>query len=140
MRARPLILLAALLLAGCGSQQALRARAWAAGRDIAELEACMGVPAHTDALGNGDRIAQWDYTEPATQTTLPLADLALLPLALPISLAGAGSVAINGSGSCHAIATVRDGHVTGLRYSGDNGGVSGRDAVCAPIVRECLQP
>jgi hypothetical protein len=130
--------LIALVLAGCAAHQARDAREWAAGRPLADLESCMGIPAHTDTR-DGTTWAQWDYAEPPSTQTLPFADLALLPITLPISLASAGSASIASAGSCHAIATVRDGKVTALRYAGDDDGLTGPDAVCAPIVRRCLR-
>jgi hypothetical protein len=131
--------LAAAILGGCGAQQARQARNWAPGRTLGDLESCMGVPAHVDER-QGLAIAEWDYQEPPTTETIPLADLALLPVTLPISLATAGSITLARAGSCHAIATAQDGTVTGLRYSGDSDGLSGRDAVCAVIVRGCVRP
>ena len=137
-----------LALAGCASHEAHQVQAWAAGRNLAELEQCAGKPDRTDALPDGSSIAQWDYTEPnATDTaSLPAQAIgaaltaAAAPIALPISLVSTANPTIGmpASGSCHAIATVRGGVVTQLRYSGPNGGMSGPDAVCAPIMRECL--
>ncbi len=145
---RPICL--ALLLAGCASHQAHEVQAWAAGRSLAELEQCAGKPSVTDALADGSAIAQWDYAEPAGSTSLPLpiaaaagiAEAALGPVAMLASLAGAGnaSASFSNAGACHAIATVRGGVVVRLRYAGPNGGLSGPDAVCAPIMRECLTP
>ena len=147
MRWHTLIL--AVLLAGCASQQAQDVRAWAVGRSIAELEQCAGRPTSTDDLPDGSHIAQWDYTEPNGSTSVPLpfaavadaVDLLAAPIAFlaPLATAGSASVSFASSGSCHAIATLREGRVTQLRYSGPNGGVSGPDSVCAPIMRECLR-
>lgn len=146
MRRYPLVL--AALLAGCASHEAQEVRTWATGRSIASLEQCAGKPSATDTLPDGSSIAQWDYTEPTTNTSLPvpvtfLADLTTFIYA-PIlaAFAGVGTISTqwSNSGSCRAIATVRDGIVTRLRYAGPNGGLSGPDAVCAPILRECLRP
>ena len=146
MRWHPVILVA--LLAGCASQQAQHVRAWAPGHTLAELEQCAGKPTAADALADGSSIAQWDYAEPNSTASAPvlvgvaadLVDMAMAPVAPLALLAGAGSpsVSMSTAGACHAIATVRDGRVTQLRYSGPNGGLSGPDAVCAPIMRECL--
>ena len=130
--------LIALAVAGCAAREAGEARAWAAGRALADLESCMGVPTRTDAR-DGLVWAEWDYSEPTTTQSIPFADIALLPVTLPVSLASAGSASIASAGSCHAIATVRDGRVTAFRYAGDDDGFAGRDAVCAPLVRGCLR-
>ncbi len=145
MRWYPLVLVA--LLVGCASHEAQEVRIWAAGRSIAELEQCAGKPSATDTLPDGSAIAQWDYTEPSTNTSLPvpvtfLADLTAFiyaPVLAPFAGIGTISTQWTSSGSCRAIATVRDGRVLQLRYSGPNGGFSGPDAVCAPIMRECLR-
>ncbi|CAH2606497.1 conserved exported protein of unknown function (plasmid) [Rhodovastum atsumiense] len=138
---RPLFtLVAVLLLTGCAARQAREARTWAVGRTLAELQSCMGVPDRTAPLPDGGLVAQWGRSEAATSASLPLfADLALLPVTWPISLASAGSVSVGSAASCRAIATVRGGRVESLRYAGDSDGVSGRDAVCAPVVRGCVR-
>ena len=130
---------ALVALSGCAARQAHEAQAWAVGRSIAELEQCAGKPAATDALPDGTTIAQWDYAEPNASAAVPV------PLALigdlvfaPLALVGSTSASVSTAGACHAIATLRGGVVTQLRYSGPNGGVSGPDAVCAPIMRACL--
>jgi hypothetical protein len=55
--------------------------------------------------------------------------------------APAGSLLLTiGGGSCRAIAVVKDGVVTGLRYAGPGDSLSGRDAVCGTdIVRGCMR-
>ena len=71
--ARQVILASALLvLSSCASHQAQEVRNWAAGRSIAELEQCAGKPSSTDTLPDGSTIAQWDYTEPTANSTVPI--------------------------------------------------------------------
>ena len=140
--------MAVLALSACASHQALEVQAWAAGRSLAELELCAGKPSATDALADGSTIAQWDIAEQSSASgplmvgaVSAVAEAALAPvLVLPSALLSAGSpsVSMSGGSACHAIATVRDGRVKQLRYAGPNGGLSGPDAVCAPILRECL--
>jgi hypothetical protein len=134
-----LALIFCLFLASCGAQQAREARTWAPGHTLADLEQCMGPPDKAD-VRDGTTVAMWSYVEPSRSMALPLADLALLPVSLPISLAGAGSTSPSTSGDCRAIATLRDWHVVSLRYAGADDGITGHDAVCAPIVRGCLRP
>jgi hypothetical protein len=129
---------AVVLLAGCSGWQAGAARRWAPGRALAELESCMGIPARVDAR-DGTTWAQWELTRPTSTQSLPFADLALLPVTLPISLVNAGSLSLASAGSCHAVATVRNGRVTDFHYAGDDDGLTGPDAVCAPLVRGCLR-
>lgn len=82
----------------------------------------------------------------STSVPIPFAVVAdmttmlIAPILAPLAGAGSVSVQVSAAGSCHAIATLRGDRVVQLRYSGPNGGLSGRDAVCAPIVRECLRP
>jgi anti-sigma factor ChrR (cupin superfamily) len=112
---------------------------WAVGRPLGELESCMGVPDRADRQA-GMAIAQWRVARPSGTTTLPLADLALLPIAWPISLAAAGSVSTPQSGDCDIIATAgADGRVTQLNYAGDRDGWRGRNSVCLPRIDGCLR-
>ena len=142
---RALMVAAGLALAGCASHQAHQVQAWAAGRSLAELEQCAGKPTATDALADDTSIAQWDYAEPQGSTSIPVplalvsdaASLLLWPIG---AMSGSAAVSVTSAGACHAIATVRDGRVAQLRYAGPNGAISGSDAVCAPIMRECLRP
>ena len=145
---RLLTLAALLALTGCASHTAHQVQAWAPGHTLAELEQCAGKPSATDMLADGSSIAQWDYIEPTQSTSLPIpvtliADVTTLvaaPILAPLSGVGTISTQVTSSGACHAIATVRGGRVTQMRYSGPNGGMSGPDAVCAPILREGLNP
>ena len=117
------------------------------GRTIAQVEQCAGKPSVTDTLSDGTTISQWDYTEPSGTTSIPipiaaLADVAALVITPFTMLASSGTATVGFAnvGSCHVIMTVKDTIVTRVRYSGANGGLSGRDAVCAPVIRECLVP
>jgi hypothetical protein len=126
-----------LLLAGCAGRQALDAQHWVPGHSLAEIESCMGTPAHTDRT-DGAVIVQWEYKEGAATASLPLADLALLPIAVPLAVVG--SIPLNGQGWCNAVVTLRDGRAVSLRYAGNNDSLSGRHAQCAVLVKECLLP
>ena len=126
-----------LLFSGCAARQALEARRVFPGRNYAELLTCLGPPVHASSLGDGGLIAELDSTDVGANTSIPLAELALLPITLPLLLSG--SVSMSGAGNCHAIAHIEGGRVITLRYSGASGGLSGRDAECLPIVRGCLR-
>jgi len=127
----------ALLLSGCAAQHAMEARRIFPGRSYSDLLTCLGPPAHASSLNDGGLIAEWESTDVGANTSIPLAELALLPITLPLSLSG--SISMSGAGYCHAIAHVEGGRVVTLRYSGASGGLSGRDAECLPIVRGCLR-
>lgn len=132
----PLLMLLALL-AGCAAQrQAERVQDWARGQSLDALEACMGVPEHTDARA-GTMWAEWSTTAPGSSASIPFVDLALLPIAWPVSLASSGSASLSSAGNCRAVATLREGKVMSLRYGGDKSDLSGPDALCAPIVSGC---
>ena len=145
---RVLIVAGVLALSGCASHTAHRVQEWAPGHTLAELEQCAGKPNVTDTLADGSFLAQWDYIEPTANSTLPIpvslisdvTTMVFAPVLAPLAGVGTISTQVAASGGCHAIATVRDGRVTQLRYAGPNGGLSGPDAVCAPIMRGCLRP
>jgi hypothetical protein len=120
-----------VLLAGCAAHRVEATRAALVGQPYRTVEGCMGVPTHRD----GD-VAEWDYAEPPASASLPLADLAMLPVTLPMS-ALAGTVSVGDSGTCRVIATLRSGIVERLVLSGANSGLSGRGAVCEPAMRGC---
>ena len=88
-------------------------------------------------MSDGSLVAQWEYNDSGASTAIPLSELALLPVTLPLSLAG--TVTISGNRSCHAIAHVVNGRIATLIYTGASGDFSGPNAACAPIVRGCLQ-
>ena len=134
---RAILACVVLLLSGCAAQQALEARRHFPGRAYSELLTCLGPPLHASNLDDGGLIAEWESTDAGANTSIPLAELALLPITLPLSLGG--SISMSGAGNCHAIAHVEGGRVVTLRYSGASGGLSGRDAECLPIVRGCLR-
>ncbi len=128
-----------LLLAGCAAKHVEKARAALVGKDVTVAEQCLGIPSKTDHV-EGLTITQWDYQEAASSASLPLADLALLPIALPLSLTNAGALSLGTAHSCHVIASSETGRITGIILSGDNGGLSGAGAACEPVFRGCIGP
>lgn len=130
-------LAAALLLASCASIASREARTMIVNRPVSDVEECLGVPTHTAAMPNGDKIAEWDYAKNAQIASVPLSNLAMLPLSLPLSVAG--SVSIDDDGTCRAILTIRNGRIIAMRYAGDSDTLAGRDRMCAPIVRGCVR-
>ena len=67
----------------------------------------------------------------------PGADVAILPLAVPLNLAS--TVQLSSDSDCKALVTSRDKKIIKLLYSGADGNLSGRDGVCMPLVRGCLR-
>ena len=86
-----------LLLANCSPITARNARKMIVGHSLIDAKECLGVPTHEEDLSNGDHLAEWDYTKSSQLASLPLSNLAMLPLSLPMSLAG--SVSINDNGN-----------------------------------------
>jgi hypothetical protein len=68
---------------------------------------------------------------------MPLSELAVLPIALPLSLAG--TVSVSSTGDCVAHVLVVAGEIVSFRFPGASDGISGAGAECAPIVRGCLR-
>jgi hypothetical protein len=119
-----------LILSACAAHRVETTRAALVGQPWRAIEGCMGVPTRHD----GD-VAEWDYAEPPASASLPLSTLALLPL-LPVT-ALAGSISVGDSGTCRVIATLHAGVIERLVLSGANTGLSGRGAVCEPVMRGC---
>jgi hypothetical protein len=124
-----------MLLAGCASHEAGLARTALVGASYVAAKTCLGFPTRAETIEDGALLAQWDYSETGDTAALPLSDLAALPITLPFALAG--TVSINGSGNCHAIAHIVAGKITSFAFSGASGGLSGPDARCRAIVRAC---
>ncbi len=123
-----LILAVALLpLAGCETPAAFQE--WARGRPLTDLESCMGVPDH-EAHQGALSFAEWSAKRAAGNITVPLSDLALIPISWPISLATAGSVTMPNSDDCTVVATSGDdGLVQRVAYTGDRNGWRGKNTV-----------
>ncbi len=131
-----LALIWVLALASCASQHAGEARDALIGQPLDRARECLGKPDSVDQLDGGGLVARWSWASPSSSASLPLADLALLPVSALSSVSGSLSVAT--SGDCRAVATVRGGRIERFVYSGDSGSISGDNAFCAPLVRGCL--
>ena len=131
---RALPALALLALASCASRQASEAARLAPGHTLTELKECAGLPAHSETEPDGETIVEWTRGSKSLLSSLPVQDM-VASGSLPISTAG---MALSfGDGDCTAIAVVREGRVVALNFAGADGGISGRHAACAPIVRGC---
>ena len=138
---KPIIFVTLLALSSCGAQDAKDARITYVGKDVTAIEECMGIPDKQTNLNNGDMLSEWHYTQKSPQISLPLAvpgaDVAILPLAIPLNLAS--TVQLSSDSDCKALVTSRDKKIIKLLYSGADGNLSGRDGVCMPLVRGCLR-
>ena len=124
-----------LLLAGCAAQHVDAARRSLLGYTLAEAEGVLGI-ARTQE--RGDRIiAQWDYADTPVNASLPLADLAMLPL-MPAMLATSGSFSLSVAHTCRIVATIQGGRITRVVLAGENGGISGNGAACEPLLRGAI--
>jgi len=128
------VVLIALALAGCESSRAEHVQDWAQGQTIEDLRGCLGVPDKAFPP-DAPQVVQWDFSKTSSGSmSLPI-DLALLPVSLFSS--GTTSMSISGNGTCRAIATLDKGKVVSLQFSGDSRGLSGPNAVCYSLVRDC---
>jgi hypothetical protein len=135
------LILSMLFLSTCGARDAKDARFQYIGKNLSDVEACMGLPDKQANLDNGNKLSEWLYEEKAPQVSLPLAvpgaDVAVLPLAVPLNLAS--TVQLNSESNCKALVQTKDNVVIKLLYSGASGNLSGRDGVCMPLIRGCLR-
>jgi hypothetical protein len=119
-----------LLVGACATphEVAEKGRQTIVGMDVDSLQSCAGIPTRTKHLNARTELYSYEIKyekSGGTQITLPIIG---------------GGFSVGGSGSyCHAIVRVVDGKVAAVNYTGDNDDVTGRDAVCAPIVRGCLR-
>lgn len=135
---RPLILAALLTLVGCQTPAAFQS--WAQGRPLSDLESCMGVPDH-EAKSGALSFAEWSAKRATGNITMPLSDLAMIPIAWPISMATAGSITMPNTGDCTVVATLgADGRVQRVAYTGDRNGWRGKNTVCLPVIDACVEP
>lgn len=125
-----------LMLASCASQHAGEARDALIGQPFDIAMQCLGKPSDTAQLPGGGMIAQWAWSAPSSSASLPLEDLAILPISALSSMTG--SLSMSTSGDCKMMATIKEGLIVRIVYSGDSGSVSGENAFCAPMMRGCL--
>lgn len=89
-----------------------------------DLVSCAGVPDHEERQ-DGQDVLVWLNEKTSGGS---------LSLSVPFDL----SLTFNSQGACHVIATVRDGTVVKLAYSGPARTWEGENALCAPVLRACL--
>lgn len=120
--------------AGCATHKADNIAAKLAGRSYVDVEACLGLPAKTGRADDKSLIVEWASDQHGATASIPLANLALLPVTLPLSMAG--NISLGGDTSCVAVGRVVNGHMVSLRYHGPSGTIlGGADAACVAVVR-----
>jgi len=120
------LLLAALLLSGCGWQEAHEARTQLLGRNIAAVTQCASLPDSTQMLDDHTAIREWSYHDSAP--------------ALSVALAFVGSVSVGGGAACKMdLSFRRDGIITAVNFPGCTSTLlRGPYAAAGNIVGECL--
>jgi hypothetical protein len=131
MRLAPLaaLLLSASLPCGCAYQDAsiaAKAQRSLVGTPVADLDLCAGLPTKTEKVRPGVEMRSYE-TSAATNSGVTIS--------FPVI---GGGVNLGNGGYCHATFEVVDGRVAALRYAGDTTEAGARGAVCAPIVRGCV--
>lgn len=120
---RRLALLAGLLLAGCGTLDATRARYRLVGANEADIIACMGVPAERQALGPYQSVLQWDYAQSGDDVDLEL---------------GVYELKLGRPGICHAVIRFDGSLVQSVHFAGASITATNPDSICGRLVSDCL--
>ncbi|SER20892.1 hypothetical protein SAMN05216548_11341 [Faunimonas pinastri] len=93
-----------------------------------DIRMCAGFP--TKVFTEGD-VDIWSYEK--SQPSSAGVSVPVLP-----NLVGA-SVSLNGGGDCRLQVRFDKGRVTRIAYAGDSNAVSGRNAVCTPLIAGCVR-
>ncbi|NHN88984.1 hypothetical protein [Acetobacter conturbans] len=113
-----------LMLAGCSTIPD-RARHEMVGLTRPDLVACAGIPDQEETR-DGQEVLVWKIEK---------TDGGSLSVSMPFDM----SLTFSSSGSCHVIASLRGNKVMRLAYTGPARTWLGADAVCAPVLRACVQ-
>ena len=116
-------LLAVLLLAGCGSWDAYRARTRLIDAAEPDIIACMGVPAEKQFITADEHVLQWDYAQTGTDV-----DVAF----------GVYEAKLGRPGICHAAIRFVAGRVRTVNIIGTVITATDPDSVCGNLVHDCL--
>lgn len=133
MRARLpalLIALAAAPLSGCAyhdSSVAETAQRSLIGMPVGDLDMCAGLPTKSEQINPATQVRSYERNESTNSG---------INLTFPVI---GGGVSFGNGGYCHATFKLVNGEVTALSYAGDTSSAGLPDAVCAPIVRTCVQ-
>lgn len=125
-----LLLLPATLLPGCAyhdSSIAETARHSLIGMPVGDLDMCAGLPSKSEQINPATQVRSYERNESTNSG---------INLTFPVI---GGGMNIGNGGYCHATFKLVNGQVTALSYAGDTSSAGLPDAVCAPIVRTCVQ-
>lgn len=116
-------LFACLVLAGCGTLQAYRARTALLGATEPDIVSCMGVPAEKQYLGRDQAVLQWDYAQTGTDLDFEF---------------GLYSLRLGRPGLCHAAIRFDHGLVRAVHFTGAAITPTDPDSICGRLVHDCL--
>jgi hypothetical protein len=123
----------ALILSGCAVEQheiAESGKSMLVGMSDTDIRMCAGHPNNEDKIKGG---AVWMYEHGAASP----GGLTVAPV-LPVLPFGGATVGESDNGYCRVQLRIEKGKVTEVSYAGANSELGETDAVCAPIVRNCL--
>ena len=125
-----LVALTALPLCHCAyhdSSLAETAQHSLIGMSVGDLDMCAGLPSKSEQINPATQLRSYEQNESTNSG-----------INLTFRVIGGGMNFGNG-GYCHATFKLVNGQVTALSYAGDTSSAGLPDAVCAPIVRTCVQ-
>ncbi|BCI67862.1 hypothetical protein EDC15_10769 [Acetobacter aceti NBRC 14818] len=119
-------LLLCILCLGCGGCTTIPTEAQhdLIGVSRSDLVACAGVPDQDETRDNQE-VLVWKIEKSGSGS---------FSISAPFDI----SMTINTNGACHVIASVRDGKVARVAYTGPSSTWQGKDAACAPVLRACV--
>jgi hypothetical protein len=118
------------LLLGCAYQDAhvaTEAEQRLVGTQVAALDLCAGLPTKTERIDSTTELRSYERAESTNSG---------VTLTFPVI---GGGMSLGNGGCCHATFKVVSGRVTELRYVGNTAASGAPDAICAPIVRACVE-
>ena len=112
-----------LLLDGCGTLQAYRARTQLVGATEPDIISCMGVPAERQIITADQSVMQWDYVQSGTDLDLEV---------------GIYALKLGRPGICHAAIRFDRGYVRAVHFTGVDVSPTNPDSICGRLVKDCL--
>lgn len=112
-----------LLLGGCGTLQADRARTQLVGATEPDTISCMGVPAEKQFISHDQSVMQWDYVQTGTDVDVEF---------------GIYALKLGRPGICHAVIRFDRGYVRSVHYTGVDVSPVNPDSICGRMVKDCL--
>ena len=97
------------------------------GMPVGDLDMCAGLPTKTEQINPATQVRSYERNESTNSG---------INLTFPVI---GGGMNFGNGGYCHATFKLVNGEVAALSYAGDTSSAGLPDAVCAPIVRTCVQ-